>query len=209
MIETDRLTLRAWREEDAPAMAELGRDARVMTFLGPLTGPAEAQQLVAGQQLNQSVFGHCFWAMERRGDRRLLGYCGLNPGPKDTPVADDIEIGWKLTYDAWGQGFAREAATAALAWAWANTARERVMAMTVPANRRSWGLMERLGMTRVPGGDFDHPALAPGDPLRRHVTYAIDRPAQGRGSEPATVAITADSRSPSTVARAASASSVG
>ena len=58
-----------------------------------------------------------------------------------------------------------------LAWAWAHTERARLVAITTPGNTRSWGLMERLGMTRRADGDFDHPALAEGDPLRRHLTY--------------------------------------
>lgn len=175
-IETVRLTLREWREEDASAMHAMGQDRRVMRYLGSLTDRAEAEKLVRGQAFNHSLFGHCFWPIEIREDRRMIGFCGLQPGPKDTPLEDEIEIGWRLAHDHWGQGYAREAAEACLAWGWANLACARIGAITVPANRASWGLMERLGMRRDPAADFDHPKLAEDDPLARHITYWIDRP---------------------------------
>lgn len=208
-IETDRLLLREWREADAAAMYEIGRNPHVAEFLGPPPTRAEARALVAGQTLNHSLFGHCFRPVERRSDGALIGLCGLNPGPEGTPLEGEIEIGWRLAYAAWGRGFAGEAAAASLAWAWDNLACDRVMAMTVPANMRSSRLMERLGMRRVPGGDFDHPALAKGDPLRRHVTYAIARPAQGVGRAASITAISAASRVDSASARAPNASSAG
>lgn len=93
-----------------------------------------------------------------------------------SPIEGEAEIGWTLHPDLHGQGLAREAAQAVLAWYWAHTDRNQLFAITTSGNTRSWGLMERLRMTRVPDGDFDHPKLADGDPLRRHITYVIRRP---------------------------------
>jgi len=81
-----------------------------------------------------------------------------------------------LREDVWGQGYAREAAEASLAWGWANLDCARIVAITVPANKRSWGLMERLGMSRRPELDFGHTLFPKGHPLHRHITYAIGRP---------------------------------
>lgn len=106
----------------------------------------------------------------------FLGFCGLKPGPIDTPLEDRIEIGWRLRIDAWGKGYAKEAAQASLDWGFANTDAPDIWAMTVIDNARSWGLMERLGMARRTDCDFDHPALAPDDPLLRHICYSIARP---------------------------------
>ena len=174
-LETERLILREWRDADAEPMFSMGQDARVMEFLGPLMDRDEAQQLVAGQMLNQSLFGHCFWPVERRSDGALLGFCGLNPGPKDTPLDGEIEIGWRLAWAAWGQGYAREAAEASLEWGFANLPNDSIYAITVEANTRSWGLMERLGMTRHTDLDFDHPNVPDGSPLKPHITYRIGR----------------------------------
>ena len=175
-IETERLILREWRDDDAEAMHAMGQDARVMAFLGPLYDRGESERLVAGQIVNQSLFGHCFWPIERRADGMLLSFCGLQLGPKGTPIEGGIEIGWRLAHHAWGYGYAREAAEATLAWGWNMLDVDRIAAMTVAANRRSWTLMDRLGMRRIMGEDFDHPGLAEDDPLRRHILYRINRP---------------------------------
>lgn len=176
VIETERLILRGWREDDADAVHAMNRDPRVMRFLGPTTDLADAHRLIAGQIVNQSLFRHCFWPIERRADGMLLGFCGVQPGPAATPVAGGIEIGWRLAHHAWGQGYAREAATATLAWSWDHLDVPGIAAITVADNVRSWGLMERLGMRRCHDEDFDHPGLADDDPLRRHILYRIDRP---------------------------------
>ncbi len=112
----------------------------------------------------------------RRVDSAFIGFCGLKPGLVGTPVAGKTDAGWRLAHAAWGQGYAREAAAASLAWGFANLHVDAIWAKTVAANTRSWRLMLRLGMKKVEGGDFDHPALAASDGLRRHVLYHINRP---------------------------------
>lgn len=176
MIETERLRLRAWRGEDAAPFLAMGRDAEVMRFIGPPLTRDDAEEMIARQNRVLATFGRCFFAVERRGDGAFLGFCGVKPGPAGTPIADTPEIGWRLARSAWGLGYAREAAHAALAAEWRRGTPE-VFAVTVPANGRSWGLMERLGMRRDLDRDFDHPAVPPGDPLRRHILYSIARAA--------------------------------
>jgi len=175
VIETARLVLRGWQEADRAPFRAMTADPEVMRFLGP-SSAAEADAAVDRMIATQAGHGHCFWAVERKADGQFLGFCGIMP-PR--PPLQETEIGWRLARHAWGQGYAREAAEASLAWAWANLPVPAVMAITVPANERSWRLMERLGMTRQPEDDFDHPALAPDDPLRPHILYRIQRPAHG------------------------------
>ena len=124
----------------------------------------------------EAEFGHTFWAVERLADRATLGFCGIVRGRPGTPIDGEPEIGWRLARAAWGQGYAREAAAASLAWAWANLADAAVAAITTPGNVRSWGLMERLGMVHHPGDDFSHPNVPDGSPLKPHITYRIARP---------------------------------
>jgi RimJ/RimL family protein N-acetyltransferase len=135
-----------------------------------------AEESAARQNGFFASHGYCFWAIERKADGFFLGFCGLKPGPDGTPIAGRVEIGWRLARDAWGKGYAREAAAASIAWGWANTDAPEILAMTNIGNVRSWGLMERLGMARDHAGDFDHPAVAVGDPLRPHILYRIRRP---------------------------------
>ncbi|PTS86242.1 GNAT family N-acetyltransferase [Sphingomonas sp. HMWF008] len=173
MIETERLILRGWREADIAPFHAMGQDAEVMRYIGP---PMSLEDARAGYDrivARQAEHGHCFWAIERKSDGAFLDFCGLQRGYDF--LDGEIEIGWRLRRDAWGQGYAREAAEASLAWGWGNLDTPRITAITVPANRASWGLMERLGMTRDPDADFDHPAVPDGSPLKRHILYRIAR----------------------------------
>lgn len=174
MIETERLLVRPWRDADRAAYHAICRDPEAMRYLGPLQSRAETDAAIDRMIASQAANGFCFWAVERREDGALLGFCGLLPAKP--PIVGEIEIGWRLGSDYWGQGFAREAATACLDWAWAHLDVPSVAAITVLANRRSWGLMERLGMTRIEGGDFDHPDAPEDSPLKRHILYRIARP---------------------------------
>ncbi|WP_339347866.1 GNAT family N-acetyltransferase [uncultured Sphingomonas sp.] len=176
MIGTRRLILRPWRRSDVASLYAMGQDAEVMRYLGPPDSMADCRRLKDRMTESQARHGHCFWALERRSDRAFIGFCGLKRGRKGTPIAGELEISWRLARDAWGQGLALEAARASLSWGWRNLDAPAATAVTVPANWRSRGLMERLGMLRDPGGDFDHPDMARGDPLRHHIRYRIARP---------------------------------
>ena len=176
MIETERLLVRPWRDGDAAPFAAINAEPEVRRYLGTAGSREESDAAIARQRALQAELGHCFWALERKEDCALLGFCGLKPGVPETPIADDLEIGWRLGPAYWGRGYAREAASACLAWAFGRLDVPRVVAITVPDNARSWGLMERLGMIRRTDLDFLHPALPEGHPLRFHIGYAADPP---------------------------------
>ncbi|WP_333571986.1 GNAT family N-acetyltransferase [Sphingomonas sp.] len=174
MIETERLLLRGWTDADRAPFHAMCTDPAVMAFIGPLQSRAESDAGIDRQLGLLAQHGHCFWAVERREDGRFLGFCGLKPGAAGTPIEGEVEIGWRLAATYWGQGYAQEAARASLAWAWQQLDVPAVAAIVAEGNARSWGLMERLGMQRAVGGDFDHPAAIPA--LRRHRSYRIARP---------------------------------
>lgn len=176
MIESERLILRGWRDSDREPFAAMSRDPRVMATLGPLMRREESDAAIDRLMRVLAEHGSTFWAIERRSDGAFLGFCGIKPGPEGTPIAGEPEIGWRLAFDHWGQGYAREAAEATLGWAWAATEWAHVAAITTPGNPRSWGLMTRLGMIRAEADDFDHPAVPEGSPLKPHITYRIARP---------------------------------
>lgn len=176
MIETSRLMLRPWREDDVPEFVRVTNTPGVMEFLGGVQDTAAFLGGFHRAQASQAENGFCFWIVERSEDCALLGFCGLKVGNVG-PITGEIEIGWRLRADAWGQGYAQEAAAASLSWAWQNLTCARVMAITAEGNVKSRRLMDRLGMQRIPKLDFDHPDLPADSPLRPHVTYAIARPA--------------------------------
>lgn len=176
MIETERLILRNWRESDIAPFHLMCNDAEVMRFLGPPISITDAEATLARMNGFVASHGFCFWAIERKTDGAFLGFCGLKPGPAETPLHEGVEIGWRLAREHWGKGYAREAAQASLDWGWVHTDAPDIAAITVIGNIGSWGLMERLGMVRMVNEDFNHPALHEDDPLRRHIVYRITRP---------------------------------
>lgn len=174
-ILTDRLILREWRDSDLFALHAICTNPKVMEFLGPLQTEAEVIEAIARQQESQAEFGHCYWAIERKSDNAMVGFCGLILEPEGTPIAGQIDIGWRLAASEWGKGYACEAADACLEWGFVTLGAKSIWAITVPPNIRSWGLMERLGMERHHDLDFDHPHVPEGSPLKRHLTYSITR----------------------------------
>ncbi len=171
MIDTQRLILRPYAARDRVAILSHVADAEVMHFLTPLPTEADVDAAIARQNGYQRDLGYCFWSVETRTGGAFVGVCGLKPGAVGTPLEGSVEIGWRFGREYWGQGFAREAAAASLAWGFANLTVDRIGAITVPANTRSWALMERIGMVRDHDADFDHPIVPDDSPLKRHITY--------------------------------------
>lgn len=173
-LETQRLTLRSWRDADRAPFAAICADPRVMATLGPVMTRDESDALLGRVEAIEAEYGHTFWAVEHKDDAALIGWCGVIRGNAG-PVDGQAEIGWRLAYDAWGRGYATEAARASLGWLFANLPDESAWAITHTGNLRSRAVMERLVMRYRPDLDFDHPRIAEGEPLRRHVTYELAR----------------------------------
>ena len=152
-LETPRLLLRPWRDDDVDAFAAMFDDPKVMAFLMPPRG-----------RMSASVDA------DRAAIDAIVGHIGFEA--HFTPA---VEIGWRLASVHWGKGYATEGARASLEAGFTRLGLAEIVSLTVPANTRSRRVMERIGMTRDPADDFDHPRLAEGDPLRRHVLYRIGK----------------------------------
>jgi RimJ/RimL family protein N-acetyltransferase len=165
MIETGRLILRDWSEADIEPFLRHTNTPAVMRWLGGVRSEADQRESIGRIMRWQSERGFTFWAIERKADGEMLGFCGIKiadtPG---SPIEGMHEIGWRLREDCWGRGYAKEAAIVSLDFAFATLGADRVVAITFAPNEASWGLMERLGMTRRPELDYDDarfPALNP------------------------------------------------
>lgn len=176
-LETERLIIREWRDDDLDEFHAINSDPKVRETLGPIMTRDQVADLILRMQDLQAKNGYCFWALETKADERLIGWCGMIRGAHDVPVADKLEIGWRLASDTWGNGYVTEAAKACIAWAANQFPDEDVWAITSETNLRSRAVMERLNMVYLPAMDFDHPGVDPASNLLRHVTYCTKEPA--------------------------------
>jgi RimJ/RimL family protein N-acetyltransferase len=179
-LETQRLILRRWREEDLEPFAALNGDPVVMEHFPATLSRARSDELVATIELLFDEHGYGLWALEVRESGAMIGFTGLVPVPFEAPFTPAVEVGWRLARDAWGHGYATEAARASLDHGFGEAGLEEVVAMTATTNERSMAVMRRLGMRRDPADDFDHPRIPSEHRLCRHVLYRL-RAAQWRG----------------------------
>lgn len=172
IIETPRLVLRDWEEEDLMPFASLNQDHKVLEFLpGALTVEESAAWI---NKLKEDCKEHGFglWAATLKTGE-FIGYIGLNVPAFKANFTPCIEIGWRLAPLYWGQGLAAEGARAALRYAFDELKLAEVVSFTVPENKRSIRVMEKIGMQRDLSGDFNHPKLPLDHPLSRHILYRI------------------------------------
>ena len=175
VLTTARLCMRPWRMEDLSPFAALNADPRVMEFFPKLLDRAESDAMATriGDHFDRHAFG--LWAIQVTDVADFIGYVGLSVPQFEACFTPCVEIGWRLAYEHWGRGYAIEAAKAAARFAFQELRLDELVSFTVPANRRSRSVMERLGMTHSPADDFDHPNLPEGHPLRRHVLYRLSQ----------------------------------
>jgi RimJ/RimL family protein N-acetyltransferase len=172
-LRTERLLLRGWRHSDLEPFAALNADPEVMRYFPATLSREESDALAARASASLTERGWGLWAVEHRGE--FLGFTGLAVPRFEAHFTPAVEIGWRLAHAAWGFGYASEAATAVLRFAVEELRLDEVVSFTAVANRRSRAVMERIGMARDTAGDFDHPGVPEGSPLRRHVLYRTDR----------------------------------
>jgi len=175
LAETERLILREWDEPDARAFYDVMNTPAVMQHLGGVQSFEGWNEGFERLRLYQRDYGHTFWVVEDKASGEILGFCGLKrvntPGAPDE-LAGVPEIGWRLRESAWGKGIAKEAAIAAMDLAFGRFGYDRVIALTIPANVGSEGLMKRLGMTRAEPLDFIDTRFGPD--TNPQIIYTID-----------------------------------
>lgn len=174
-LRTERLLLRAWRDDDRAPFAALNADPVVMEHhLSTLTR-AQSDAAVDRIEAIWRDRGYGVWAVQPVDGPPFVGYVGLAPADFPAPFTPAVEIGWRLAADQWNRGYATEAARAALAHAWTALDVDEVVSFTATTNVRSQRVMQKLGMTRDPADDFEHPNVPVGHSLRRHVLYRVAR----------------------------------
>ncbi|OEF30147.1 GNAT family N-acetyltransferase [Vibrio rumoiensis] len=173
-INTPRLLLRQWKDSDLAPFVQMSQDPDVMRFFPSTLNEEETTAL-----MNKIVGliddnGWGFWAVEIKETKEFIGCVGLNKVELDIPCAPFIEVGWRINKPFWGQGYAPEAANAALEFAFTELNQQEVFAFTAKQNSPSRRVMHKIGMVNT-RNDFDHPKLPDDHILQRHCLYRIGR----------------------------------
>jgi RimJ/RimL family protein N-acetyltransferase len=176
-IATERLILRPFVADDLDAFAAINADPEVMRYFASIRDRARTAAMMETLNAIGRADGFSFMATIERASGRLIGMIGLKRVVPEMPFAPNVDVGWRLARDCWGKGYASEGARAAIAEGFERFGLPEIVAFTRPDNARSRAVMERLGMTRDPADDFDHPELPVDHPMRRHVLYRLPRAA--------------------------------
>ena len=165
--------MRNWEADDVDEFVRHTNTEAVMRWLGGVW-PRDKHEAAFGRiKKYEREHGHTFWIVERRSDGALLGFCGLKRvNSEGAPNPGDFEVGWRLREDAWGQGYAKEAAIASLDLAFDRFGAPHVVALTATENEASQGLMKRLGMKRREDMDFQSADTPP--ELNPVIVYRMD-----------------------------------
>ncbi|MEV6491294.1 GNAT family N-acetyltransferase [Actinoplanes sp. NPDC051633] len=153
-LRTDRLLLREWRDDDLDPWAAMNADPQVREFLGGPITRAGAAASIARYRAGCAARGWGWWAVEVAGSGEFIGFAGLDPIAEGAPVSG-VEVGWRLARDAWGHGYATEAARPCLAYGFERLDLPEILAIADPGNVRSHAVMRRLGMVHDPTADFE------------------------------------------------------
>jgi RimJ/RimL family protein N-acetyltransferase len=174
-IRTERLLLRNWLPSDAEPFAAMNADARVVEHLPAALTGEQSDDLVTRIQAHTDKHGFGLWAVEIPGVAPFAGFLGLGVPRFEAKFTPCVEIGWRLAAEQWGRGYATEGARAALAFGFESLDLGEIVSFTSHDNVRSRRVMERIGMSRDPAADFEHPVLPEGHRLRPHVLYRLGR----------------------------------
>ncbi len=175
LLTTDRLLMRQWRESDREPFAAMNADPAVMEhFPAPMTRD-QTDEFIDRISPAIDERGWGLWALEVRDTGEFIGFTGLSVPSFEAHFTPAVEIGWRLSKGAWGNGYATEAARAALAYGFGPARVEEIVSFTATTNRPSQRVMQRIGMTHNEADDFDHTRLPDGHRLQRHVLYRISR----------------------------------
>jgi RimJ/RimL family protein N-acetyltransferase len=174
-ILTERLILRELRTSDLGALAKMNADPRVMEYFPGILSREESDAFAGRVRAHWTQYGFGSWAVDRLEDGAFLGIVGLSHPRFEAHFTPCVEVGWRLAAAYWGKGYATEAAKAAVRLGFERLCLDQIVSFTVPQNRRSRRVMEKLGMSHLEADDFDHPNMPERHPLRPHVLYRIQQ----------------------------------
>lgn len=175
IIDTERLSLRLWKQDDIQSYYDINQDPQVIEYLRGSLTVQQVEDFMVAANSHYNTHGYTLCAVELKATRELIGFIGLNYVVWDAHFTPVVEIGWRLGSQYWGKGYATEGAHAVLKYGFQVMQLEEIVAFTVPANVRSIRVMEKIGLKRDKNGDFNHPKLAHDHLLSHHVLYRLKK----------------------------------
>ena len=175
ILETDRLILRTFEENDIDLMSLIDQDPKVCEFLPSIGNREKTAQSVHRFMIHYHDHEFSLYAVELKSTGEMIGWCGLMTPAFEAHFIPAVEIAWRLASNQWNHGYATGAAKAVLQYAFEQLNLNEVVSFTVPDNIRSRRVMEKIGLHHNPMDDFDHPKLEKSHPLCRHVLYRISK----------------------------------
>ena len=172
---SNRLRLRAWRDEDLEPFAAMSADPQVMRFFPSTLTRSESNALAERIRRHFDKYEFGLWAVEVMDVASFVGFVGLAVPSFEAEFMPSVEIGWRIAKPHWGMGYATEAAKLAIEYGFTKLQLPEIVSFTVPENSSSRRVMEKVGMRHCPDEDFDHPALPEGHALRPHVLYRLSQ----------------------------------
>lgn len=145
ILETSRLILREFCSDDADALARVLSDPETMRFYPAPYDRAGVEEWIARNLRRYADDGHGLWAMILKETSELIGDCGLTV--QEVDGSTEIEVGYHVRRDLWGQGLATEAARACRDYGFARLPVERLISLIRPENLSSRRVAEKNGMT--------------------------------------------------------------
>jgi len=171
ILETERLILRQWRNEDKADFFSLNSDPEVMRYFPSTLNREQSDALLEKARTLIEKNGWGFWACELKSSSELIGFVGLNNPDYELPFGPCTEIGWRLAKQHWKKGYATEAAMASLDFGFSELKLTEIVSFAVKTNTPSITVMERIGMSNS-NSNFDHPKVDVAE-LREHVLYKV------------------------------------
>jgi RimJ/RimL family protein N-acetyltransferase len=174
-IETERLILRDWKDEDIQPFARMNADPIIMEYFPRRLNEKDTGKLVGRFQEHFKKHGYGPYAVQNKSTGEFIGFTGLHYVEFEAPFTPAVEIAWRLDYEHWGKGYATEASLAVLNHAFTKLKLKEVVAYAVHDNERAIHIMEKVGMKRDPKGDFNYPNLPSTSPLGKFVLYRVKK----------------------------------
>ncbi|MDP4231542.1 MAG: GNAT family N-acetyltransferase [Bacteroidota bacterium] len=176
-LRTSRLLLRNWMESDLMPFIAMGQDERVMKYFPKLASEEATREFVAQQRESFAENGWGMWAVEELAGNEFIGFIGIRKLPYELPFSSlespMVEIGWRLRPEWWNRGLATEGALACLKFGFETLHLKEIVSFTSLLNAPSIRVMQKIGMTRDPADDFDHPRVEEGHKIRPHLVYRM------------------------------------